>query len=76
MESTVRNLRTRTFRTLLAVRQYQCESIVKEFEAANLADKQRAVLAHCWADSRQESHVLQLMIDLLERQVRKQKVAL
>jgi hypothetical protein len=76
MKSTVRNLRIHTFRALLAVRQYQCESIVREFEAANLADKQRAVLAHCWAYSRQESHVLQLMIDLLERQVREQKVAL
>ena len=68
MESIVRKLKIQTYKAQLAFRHYVCAALAKELEAGTLTAEQKAALAHRWDDTLKESHVLQLMIDLLERQ--------
>lgn len=52
----------------LAVRLYQCASLAKEIEASALTSQRKAILAQRWDHTLKEAYVLQLMLDLLERQ--------
>jgi hypothetical protein len=65
LESIIRKLKIQTLKALLALRQHQCASLAIEFETASLTFRQRAGLAHRWDDTLKESHILQLMVDLL-----------
>jgi hypothetical protein len=73
LKSTIPKLRIHDLKVQLAIRQHVCASMIKEFEAESLSIKQRGVLAHCWGDAQRESHVLQLMLDLLERQKKQER---
>jgi hypothetical protein len=68
LESVIRKLRIQMLKAQLALRQHQCATLAEEFEAPTLSVKQRAVLADHRDVSLKESHVLQLMLDLLEMQ--------
>jgi hypothetical protein len=74
LESVIHKLRIHTLQAQLALRQHLCASLAKEFEAGNLTVEQKAALAHRWDDTLKESWVLQLMIDLLERQEKEGRV--
>lgn len=73
LKSTIPKLRIHYLKAQLAKRQHVRASLIKEFEAESLSIKQRAVLAHCLGDAQRESHVLQLMLDLLERQKKQER---
>ncbi len=75
MESMIHKLRIQALQAQLALRKFVCASLAKEFEAESLSVKQRAALAHHWDDTLNESYVLQLMIDLLERQEKEKRDA-
>jgi hypothetical protein len=75
LESIIRKLWIHTLKAQLGVRQFMCKSLAQEFETPTITFEQRTAIAHRWDDTLQESHVLQLMIELLERQSRKQKTA-
>ena len=68
MESMIQKLRIQALQAQLALRQHLCASLAEEFESPKLTVKPRTALAHRRDDTLKESHVLQLMIDLLERQ--------
>jgi len=67
--SIIRKLRVHTLKAQLALRHLMCESLAKEFETA-LTFERRAALARKWDVTLKEGHVLQRMLDLLERQER------
>jgi len=75
LESMIHKLRVQALQTQLALRKFVCASLAKEFEVESLSVKQRAALAHHWDDTLKESYVLQLMIDLLERQEKEKRDA-
>ncbi len=68
MEAIIRKFWIHTLKAQLALRQQICAILSLEFEAAGLTFGQRAALAHRWDDTLKEGYVLQLMIDLHERQ--------
>ena len=68
MELIISKLRIQTLKAQLVLRQFYCASLAMEFETEVLTTNQKAGLAYRWDDMLKESYVLQLMIDLLERQ--------
>lgn len=69
METVIRRLRIRNLKAQVALRKLIRESLAKEFEAA-LSVEDRAVFAQRADSALKEQYVLQLMVDLLERQER------
>lgn len=70
LESVIPKLKIQTLKAQLALRSFVCASLAQEFDTAMLTFEQRAILAHRWDETLKESHVLQIMLDLLERQER------
>lgn len=63
----------RTLKAQLAQHPQICAFLSLEFEAAGLKFGQRATLAYRWDDTLKEGYVLQLMIDLLEKQEKEER---
>jgi hypothetical protein len=57
-------------RNRLALRTFVCASLARQLENANYVEKPAITLR--WEETLKECHVLQLVVDLLERQKRKQ----
>ncbi len=68
MELIISKLRIQTLKARWLLRQFHCESLEMEFST-----NQKAGLAYRWDDMLKEGHVLQLMIDLLERQEKEER---
>jgi hypothetical protein len=69
MESMTRNLRIETYTSQLAVCNHVHAVLLKELENANLIDGERVALGHRSDEALNESHTLQFMLGLMERQV-------
>ena len=68
MDSSFRKLRIQFLRAELELRRLQCEGISRKFEGCPLNFEQRDGLFKRWEDSLKESHLLQAMLDMLERE--------
>lgn len=68
MELIISKLRIHTLKARWLLRQFHCESLEMEF-----ATNQKAAPAYRWDDMLKEGHVLQLMIDLLEKQEKEER---
>ena len=73
MELIISKARIQALIAQMVLRQFHRESLAKEFETEYLTTIQKAGLAYRWDDILKESHVLQLMIDLLERQEKEER---
>jgi hypothetical protein len=74
MELIIIKLRIQTLKTQLVLRQFHCASLAMEFETEVLMTNQEAERpAYRWDDMLKDSYILQLMIDLLERQEREDR---
>jgi uncharacterized protein (DUF2225 family) len=73
MELIISKLRIHTLKAQWLLRQFHCESLEKEFETEHLTTNQKAAPAYRWDDMLKEGHVLQLMIDLLEKQEKEER---
>jgi hypothetical protein len=71
MELIISKRRIETLKAHTVMRQFHCESLAVEFEAACLTISRKPALAYPWDDMLKETQVLQLMLDLLERRERK-----
>ena len=71
MELIISKPRIQSLKAQMVLRQFHCESLAVEFEAEGQTINRKAGLAYPWDDMLKESQVLQLMLDLLERQERK-----
>jgi hypothetical protein len=71
MELIISKPRIQSLKAQTVLRQFHCESLAVEFEDEGLTTNQKAGLAYRWDDMLKESQVLQLMLDLLERQERR-----
>jgi hypothetical protein len=71
MELIISKPRIQTLKAQTVLRQFHCESLAVEFKIECLTISRKAGLAYRWDDMLKESQVLQLMLDLLERQERK-----
>ncbi len=69
----ISKLGVRTLKAQLAQHQYLCATLANEFEVPTLTAGQRAALAHRWDQTLRESHVLQLMIELIARQEKEER---
>ena len=58
----------------VALREYMCASLAKEFENPDTPSTRRTALAYRWDATLKEGHFLQLLIDLLEKQEREGKI--
>ena len=74
MESIIRKLRIQTLKGQAALCRFKCAALASEFEIASLSVQRKGEVHHVWEESIKECHVLQLMIDLLERQVREEQI--
>jgi hypothetical protein len=72
METVIRRFWIHTLKAQWVLRQYICAALAKEFEAGKLTVEKQSAIVHRWDDALKESYVLQLMIDLLERQVKEE----
>jgi hypothetical protein len=70
LESSFRKLRIQFLRAELEVRRLSCESLARKFERRPLSYEQRTDLFRRWEDTLKESHLLQAMLDMLEREDR------
>ena len=68
MESTFRKLRIQFLRAELELRRLSCESLAHKFEKRPLTYDQRTDLFRRWEETLKESHLLQAMLDMLERE--------
>jgi hypothetical protein len=71
MEPIISKPRIQTLKAQMVLRQFHCESLSKEFETECLTTNQKTGIPYRWDDMLKETHVLQLMLDLLERLERK-----
>ncbi|MGA2341506.1 MAG: hypothetical protein ABSF75_16560 [Terracidiphilus sp.] len=71
MESIISKRRIETLKAHTVLRQFHCESLAVELEAAALTISRKPGLAYPWDDMLKETQLLQLMLDLLERRERK-----
>jgi hypothetical protein len=74
LESINRNLRIQTLRGQVVICQLRYASLVRQFDSECWSDGQKAKIVRRRDESLKESHALQLMVDLLERQVREEQV--
>ena len=75
MELIISKLRIQALKAQWLLRQFHCESLEMEFETEGPTTNQKAGLAYRWDDMLKEGHVLQLVIDLLERQEKEKRDA-
>jgi hypothetical protein len=75
MELIISKLKIHTLKAQWLLRQFHCESLEMDFETERLTTNRKAGLAYRWDDMLKEGHVLQLMIDLLERQEKQERSA-
>jgi hypothetical protein len=68
LESSFRKLRIQFLRAELELRRLSCESLARKFEKRPLTYQQRTDLFRRWEDTLKESHLLQAMLDMLERE--------
>jgi hypothetical protein len=68
MELIISKRRIQTLKAQLVLHQFHCASLASEFDTEGLTTYQKAGLACRGDDMLKESHVLQLMLDLLEKQ--------
>lgn len=70
LESIAYKLKIQTLKAQVALCQLICASLAREFEEESLTFVERSALAHRWDDTLKDGYVLQLTLDLLERQER------
>jgi hypothetical protein len=75
LESAFRRLRIQFLTAELELRKVTCESLARRFERYPLTCGQRADLLSRREDMLQESHLLEAMLDLLEREEREESEA-
>jgi hypothetical protein len=68
LESSFRKLRIQFLRAELELRRLSCESLARKFEKRPLTYEQRTDLFRRWEETLKESHLLQAMLDMLERE--------
>ncbi len=68
METSFRKLRIQFLKAELEIRRLSCESLACKFEKRPLTYEQRTDLFRRWEDTLKESHLLQAMLDMLERE--------
>jgi hypothetical protein len=68
LDSSFRKLRIQFLRAELELRRLQCQGLARKFEGRPLSYEQRDDLFNRWEDSLKESHLLQAMLDMLERE--------
>jgi hypothetical protein len=68
MELIISKPRIQSLQAQMVLRQFHCESLAVEFETEGLTINRKATLAYPWDDMLKESQVLQLVMDLIERQ--------
>jgi len=68
LESSFRKLRIPFLRAELELRRLSCESLARKFEKRPLTYEQRTDLFRRWEETLKESHLLQAMLDMLERE--------
>lgn len=68
METSFRKLRIQFLKAELEIRRLSCESLARKFEKRPLTYEQRTDLFRRWEDTLKESHLLQAMLDMLERE--------
>jgi hypothetical protein len=74
LETIIRKLRIQTYKGQLAVCNLVCTALSKELENVTPADDQWVGLGHRLDEAVKESYVLQLMLDLMEKQEREEQV--
>jgi hypothetical protein len=60
-------------KTQLALRQHLCASLEHQFDTATLTAEQWAIVLHRWDSTVRESYALQLMLDLMDRQIKEER---
>jgi hypothetical protein len=68
LESSFRKLRIQFLRAELELRKLTCDSLARKFERNTLTFAQRSELFRRWEETLKESHLLQAMLDMLERE--------
>ena len=68
MDSSFRKLRVQFLRAELELRRLQCDGLSRKFESRPLSPEQRVDLFKRWEDTLKESHLLQAMLEMLERE--------
>jgi hypothetical protein len=68
LEATFRKLRIQFLKAELEIRRLSCESLASKFEKRPLPCEQRTDLFRRWEDTLKESHLLQALLDMLERE--------
>jgi hypothetical protein len=68
LESSFRKLRIQFLKAELELRRLSCDSLVRKFEKRPLTFEQRSELFRRWEDLLKESHLLQALLDMLERE--------
>ena len=68
LESSFRELRIQFLRAELELRRLSCESLARKFDKRPLTYEQRTDLFRRWEETLKESHLLQAMLDMLERE--------
>jgi hypothetical protein len=68
LESSFRKLRIQFLKAELEIRRLSCESLARKFEKRPLTYEQRTDLFRRWEDTLKESHLLQALLDMLERE--------
>jgi len=68
LESSFRKLRIQFLKAELEIHRLSCESLARKFERRPLTYEQRTDLFRRWEDTLKESHLLQAMLDMLERE--------
>jgi hypothetical protein len=68
LESSFRKLRIQFLRAELELRKLTCDSLARRFERNTLTFAQRSELFRRWEDTLKESHLLQAMLEMFERE--------
>jgi uncharacterized protein with PIN domain len=76
LESVFRSLKIHSLKAQVAQRHLCCASLHSQFKTESLTKEQRSEITRRWVESFRESHVLQQMVDLLEKQEREANTAL
>jgi len=68
LELIIRKLRVQNLKAQIALRQYVCESLAREFHTPTLTTRERWVLARPWDIASKESSDFQRILDQIERE--------
>jgi hypothetical protein len=72
LESAFRKLWIDTLKAQVALRKFICESLAEEFEDPSSTSARKARLAYLWDGAIKDTNLIQLLMDLLERQEREE----